>query len=249
MDAPASQAENVGTVDTDFVEKFMKSVNTPLDYGVYFLFHDFWENANQHAIDQYLKRITKMPEAKKWLEDKHIPEPLKMERLEECAPGTLGHGYRNFIIKNNLEANLGRNYKAFNEELGKAGKLKRLPEELSYMMVRGFQLHDFHHVLTGYEATYYGELAQASFYLAQIGFPYHAFRVAVTTAHTALLRPEFTEEAMDAFTDGWQYGREAGDINFVAWEEHLDTPVEVLRERHNLNCRRFRSPLEEKSAA
>ena len=104
-------------------------------------------------------------------------------------------------------------------------------------MVRGFQIHDFLHVLTGYEATIYGELALAAFYLAQLRFPYHAMRVAVTTAHMAFLRPDFIPEAMDAFVDGWSYGRTAKNLNFERWEDEIDTPLETLRERMNLKVR------------
>lgn len=48
-------------VDDAFVEKFMRSVNTPLDYGVYFLFHDYWEKAPQSAIDAYVQSSTRSP--------------------------------------------------------------------------------------------------------------------------------------------------------------------------------------------
>jgi len=222
-------------VDDGFVEKFMRSVNTPLEYGVYFLFHDYWEKAPQSAIDAYVAELHKIPGIQEALEERYIAEPLSLERLKQCAPGTLGAGYLKFIVDNNLEENLGKNYRKFNEELRAAGTLDRLPDDLSYMMVRGFQTHDFHHVLTGYEATIYGELALASYYLAQLRQPYHAFRVAVTTAHTAFLAPAFIPEAMDAFTDGWSYGRASKNIYFERWEDEIDTPLEVLRERFNLN--------------
>ncbi len=221
-------------VDDAFVEKFMRSVNTPLEYGVYFLFHDYWEKAPQSAIDAYVEELHKIPGIKAVLEEGYIAEPLSLERLKQCAPGTLGAEYLKFIIDNNLEANLGKNYRTFNEELKASGKLDRLPDELSYMMVRGFQTHDFHHVLTGYEATIYGELALAAYYLAQLRQPYHAFRVAVTTAHTAFLAPGFITEGMDAFTDGWSFGRNSKNIYFERWEDEIDTPLEVLRERFNL---------------
>jgi ubiquinone biosynthesis protein COQ4 len=221
-------------IDRDFSEKFLKSVETPLDYGIYFLFHDWWEAAPEEAIKAYLAELHAIPEAKACLEARFIAEPLSLERLAKCAPGTLGAGYRKFILDNGLEQNLGRNYRDFNTQLHASGKLERLPDDLSFMMVRGFQIHDFQHVLTGYQATIYGELALAAFYLAQLRFPYHAMRVAVTTAHMAFLRPGFIPEAMDAFVDGWTYGRAAKNLNFERWEDEIDTPLEVLRTRMNL---------------
>ena len=229
------------SVDRTFAEKFLQSVDAPLDYGVYYLFHEWWEEAPQEAIDAYVAELAKIPEAKERLADRFIAAPISLERLERCVPGTLGHAYRSFVLENNLEQNLGRNYRAFNEELQSSGKLDRLPDELSYMMVRGFQTHDFHHVLTGYPATHWGELALAGFYLAQLRFPYHAMRLAVTTAHMAFLRPSMTVDAMDAIVDGWTFGRAARNINFEIWENELDTQLIVLRERMNLNTQRLAS--------
>ena len=167
--------------------------------------------------------------------ERHFAEPLTLERLAACAPGTLGHDYRAFIVENNLEQNLGRNYRAMNEELTQNGKLKRLPADLSYMIVRGFQVHDFMHILTGYRATHMGELALAAYYLAQMRFPYHAMRMAVTAAHYALLEPRIITECMDAIADGWSFGRRSENINFAKWEEEIDTPLLELRQRFKLD--------------
>lgn len=222
-------------INREFAAKFLRAADAPLDYGVYLLFHDWWAEAPQQAIEAYSRELASIPEAGPLLASRYISEPLSLDRLAECAPGTLGHAYRRFILDNKLEQNLGRNYRKFNEELTSSGKLDRLPPDLSYMMVRGFQIHDFLHVLTGYEATNWGELALAAFYLAQLRFPYHAMRVAVTAAHMAFVRPGLIVDAMDAFVDGWSYGRTARNLNFERWEDELDTPLEVLRARMNLN--------------
>ena len=222
------------TVDRDFAEKFFRSVDRPFEYGVYFLFHDWWAEAPQEAIDAYVDELHNLEEASPFLEQRFIAEPLSLERLRACAPGTLGQGYYQFVVYNNLEENLGKNYRRFNEELHAAGTLERLPEDMSYMMVRGFQIHDFQHVLTGYDSSPLGELALAAFYLAQLRFPYHAMRMAVTTAHMAFMNPNITVQAMDAIVDGWAYGRAARNINFVRWEDEIDTPLDQLRARFNL---------------
>ncbi|NJN51245.1 MAG: hypothetical protein HC809_05150 [Gammaproteobacteria bacterium] len=222
------------TVDREFAEKFMKAVDSPMDYGVYYLFHDWWEKAPQAAIDQYLAELASVPGARQCIDAGFICEPLSLQRLSQCAPGTLGRGYHKFVVDNNLEANLGRNYRKFNEELQASGKLDRLPEDMSYMMVRGFQIHDFQHVLTGYDSSPLGELSLAAFYLAQLRFPYHAMRLAVTLGHSAYIRPEITVAAMDAIVDGWAYGRAAKNINFDRWEDEIDTPLVTLQQRMNL---------------
>ncbi len=222
------------TVDRNFAEKFMCAVDAPMDYGVYQLFHEWWEQAPQEAIDAYQRELDDIPGLKDFIARGFISEPLSLERLRRCKPGTLGHGYYEFVVNNNLEANLGVNYRQFNEQLHESGKLDRLPADMSYMMVRGFQIHDFQHVLTGYDSSPLGELALAAFYLAQLRFPYHAMRMAVTTAHMAYMNPGITTAAMDAIVDGWAYGRAAANLNVDIWEDEIDTPLEELRGRFNL---------------
>lgn len=233
-----SSAATKPTVDREFAEKFMKAVDSPLDYHVYVLFHEWWEEAPQSAIDEYQAELASLEGARECIDEGFISAPLSLETLARCAPGTLGHGYRKFIVDNKLEANLGRNYQSFNAELHKSGKLDRLPSDMSFMMVRGFQIHDFLHVLTGYDSSIHGELALAAFYLAQLRFPYHAMRLAITLGHTAFIKPELTVSAMDTIVDGWAYGRRARNLNFVRWEDELDTPLEVLRARMNLDMHR-----------
>ncbi|MDJ0788154.1 MAG: Coq4 family protein [Myxococcota bacterium] len=218
-------------VDREFAEKFFRSVDRPLDYGVYFLFHEWWDKAPQDAIDAYAEELRGLDGAAGFLEARHLAEPLSLDRLSRCAEGTLGHGYYRFIVDNDLEANLARNYKTFNEELAASGKLDRLPDDLSYAIVRGFQIHDFLHVLTGFDSTPMGELSQAAFHFAQLRYPYHAMRVAVVTSYMAFLDPKIITEAMDAMVAGWSLGRACQNLHFERWEDQLDTPIAAIRER------------------
>lgn len=228
---------NMGTqkdpiVDRDFAERFLWAVDRPMAYGVYYLFHDWWAGAPQRAIDSYMEQLQAIPGAREFLHEKHIPEPIEVERLASCAPGSLGKGYYDFVVDNNLMDKFAVNYRDFNEKLHESGKLDRLPEDMSYMMVRGTQIHDFQHVLTGFDSSPYGELKLAAFYLAQLRFPYHAMRMAVTFAHAAFVNPDITVDAMDAIVEGWSSGRASGNLNFAHWEEEIDTPVSELRERY-----------------
>ena len=38
-------------VDRDFAERFLWAVDRPMEYGVYFLFHDWWAEAPEEAIE------------------------------------------------------------------------------------------------------------------------------------------------------------------------------------------------------
>ena len=223
-------------LDRDFADRFLRAVDRPLEYGVYFLFHDYWAEAPQAAIDAYMAELGGIPGAQDFMAKRHLAAPLEVERLEACAPGTLGHGYLRFIVDNDLLANLARDYRAFNEELTTSGKLDRLPEDMSYTIVRGFQIHDFVHVLTGFDSSLMGELAAAAFHFAQLRFPYHAMRMAVTTAHMAFIRPNIIVESMDAIVAGWTLGRSSRNLHFERWEDELDTPIDELRERMGIDA-------------
>ncbi len=48
-------------VDRAFADKFLISVDRPLEYGVYFLFHDWWEGAPAAAIDGYMEELHAIP--------------------------------------------------------------------------------------------------------------------------------------------------------------------------------------------
>lgn len=225
-------------VDRDFAEKFLQAVDAPMRYPVYVLFHEWWDQAPQSAIDAYLAETLKEEGAREALQEKYIGEPLTLAQLEACAPGTLGHAYRRFLLDSKLEENLGKNYRQFYEEMNNSGALDRLPPELGYMVVRAFQVHDFLHVLTGFNSSPQGELALSAFYLAQLRYPYNAMRMAVTMSHMAFVNPALITDAMDAIVDGWLLGRSASNLNFARWEEEIDTPLEALRTRMQLTQHR-----------
>jgi ubiquinone biosynthesis protein COQ4 len=100
-------------IDRAFAEKFLTSVDRPLEYGVYFLFHDWWEEAPAAAIDAYMEELHAIPGATAFLLERYIAEPLTVEGLRPYAPGTLGHAYREFVVANKLIENFGRDYRTF----------------------------------------------------------------------------------------------------------------------------------------
>jgi len=221
-------------IDREFARKFLIAADRPMDYGVYFLLHDWWEGADQHALDTYAASLRTLDGAHAFFEEAYLPEPLKLAELEDCAPGTLGAEYRRYIDENNLYEDFARNYRAFHAQMEEAGTFDRLNADMRFTLVRGTQVHDFLHVITGFDSSPIGELGMAAFHFAQLRFPYHAMRVAVTTAHVAFVKPEFIEPAMDALAQGWMMGRTTPQLHFTKWEEQLHRPVEEIRQEVGL---------------
>lgn len=222
-------------VDRDFAEKFLWAVDRPLEFSVYQMIHEWWSVAPQSAIDDYSAELAGLDGAAEFLEQRFIADTLTLDHLSECAPGTLGAEYHSFIVDHQLDANLLVNYKDFQARQGAAGKLERMPEDLGYISVRLSQIHDFAHTIAGFSPDPAGEIKMAAFHLAQLRFPYHSMRLAVTSAHMAFVSPRFMETIMDAMSIGWMMGRKAENLHFARWEDEIHTPIEDIRQRYGID--------------
>lgn len=221
-------------VDRGFGEKFLTSVDNFYDYGVHLLFNEWWDKAPADAVAKYVDAIESHPEQGPLAAERWYAEPFKLATLESYAPGTLGATYLAFMIENDLVEQLAVGYAELTAEFEAEGKLDKLPPLLKYKVLRGYQTHDIHHVLTGYSATPFDELALQSFQLAQMDFPYSAMTLAVIISHATLVDPHLIKPAMDAITDGWAYGRRARSIQFVKFEQMLARPLADVQREYGL---------------
>ena len=218
-------------VDRDFAEKFLWAVDRPLDYSVYRMIHEWWSVAPQAAIDDYAAELASLDGAAEFLAQRHLADPIALDDLATCAPGTLGAAYHSFIVDNGLDANLLVAYRDFHARQESAGKLERLPDDLSYMSVRLSQIHDVAHTIAGFSPDPAGEIKMAAFHLAQLRYPYHSMRLAVTSAHVAFVSPKHMEAMFDAMSIGWMMGRRADNLHFGRWEAQLEPPLDEIRTR------------------
>lgn len=221
-------------IDREFGEKYLTCMDNFYDYGVHLLFNEWWENAPADAVEKYVAAINNHPEQGPLGRAGWYAEPFSLATLEGYAPGTLGAAWLRFMIENNLVERLALGYRELHEEFASTGKLDKMPELLQYKVLRGYQTHDIHHVLTGYGATPFEELALQAFQLAQMDFPYSAMTLATIMGHATLVDPLLIKPAMDAIVDGWAYGRRARSIQFVAFEKMLDRPLADIRREYGL---------------
>lgn len=216
-------------IDREIGELFLRNADDPRKTHVMSLVHDWWATAPQPAIDQYQANLHAMPNAEAFLAERYLPEPITIEDLEAYAQGTLGHAYKSWIVDNNLMADLAQNQHKYFYGLVEDGRLDRMPDDVKFMFVRGFMLHDYLHTITGFGPDVPGELGMAGFHHAQMRGNYHAFRIAVTTAHVGFVNPMFIETTMDAMAGGWIMGRKWKNLHFTKWEEQLDRPLADIR--------------------
>ena len=223
------------TIDRAFGEKLLTCFDDPFTYGVHLLFNDWWAVAPQEAIDAYAADFERVPHQADFVRAQYFAPPLDLDALKAFAPGTLGNGYYRFIVDYGLEANLATNYAGMHAMLKASGRLDRMPASLQYSVLRGFQLHDVLHVLTGYPATQTGEIALQAFCLAQIRFPYFGMWMSVVTTRMTLLDPDMIVPMMDAISDGWAFGRSAANIKFNRWEDQFGRDLGDIRREYRLD--------------
>jgi ubiquinone biosynthesis protein COQ4 len=221
-------------IDRDFGAKYLTAADDFYAYGVHLLFNEWWATAPQATIDKYVAAIEGHPEHGPLARAAWLVPPFRLADLDGCAPGTLGAAYRAHMIDNGLAEKLAEGYAALTADFEAGGKLDRMPAIIKYKVLRGYQTHDLHHVLTGYTTAPPHELALQAFQLAQMDYPYAAMTLGVIVSHMALVDPWLIKPGMDAITDGWALGRRAKSLQFLPFETMLDRPLAALRREYGL---------------
>ena len=223
------------TIDPEFASKYLlRCINDPGEYGVHLLFNEWWRFAPDEARDEYLSDFKTIPEYKAFVEEGYYADTVDLDAIGKLPEGTLGRAYHHFIVDNDLQEKIALDYRALHEHMEKAGRLEAMPGELRYAILRGFQVHDFLHVVTGYDSSPGSELALQAFSLAQLRFPYFGMWMAVTTTRMTFLDPKGITPVMDAISSGWQFGRHVKNLSFEKWEDMLDQPLADVRARFDV---------------
>ena len=218
----------------EFVKSMVRTFNDSNEHGVHMLFNEWWPYAPDHTIERYVERFEATPGADGFLAERYFAEPIALESLEAMPEGSIGRGYWRFLTDNGLEKNLATNYQMLHDFMAKSGQLDRMPEQLRYAIIRGFQIHDLLHVLTGYSSSPLDELALQAFCLAQLQFPYFGMWMATTTSSMTFLQPDAIVPVMDAISSGWQKGRSVENLQFERWEEMFEAPLAEVRPRYGI---------------
>ena len=218
-----------------FGAHLLATINDSSANPVHMLFNQWWNEASDDAKHTYVSSFLADPDFRAWYELGRYSEPLDLEALAAMPAGSLGHTYQHWIVDNGLTAQIALDYRSFHKMLESAGVLDGMPDEMKYAVLRGFQIHDFLHVLTGYDSSGSGEIALQAFSLAQFQFPYFGMWMAVVTAQMTFNEPDHIVGLMDAISDGWQYGRSCTtNLMVQPWEEMLDQPLSELRARFGI---------------
>ncbi len=191
--------------------------------------------APDETIERYVAILKAMPRADVFLNKRYIAEPNTMAGLEAYPQGSIGRCYFEFLSGNGLETNLSTNYGKLHDHMSQTGRLDRMPEALKYAIVRGFQVHDIMHVITGYSPGGLHELALQAFSLAQLQFPYFGMWMSVSATQMTFLQPDAIIPVTDAMSSGWQFGRSVENRAFERWEERFAEPIAEVRPKFGIH--------------
>ncbi len=233
LDAGTPSADRI---DEEFGRLLVAAFNDQKAMPVHLLFNQWWSHAPAEVTSAYVEAF--MADAGPALEGPgaEIAEPLDLDATGALPEGTLGRAYHDWIVANGLTASIATDYRGLHEAMVQAGMLDGMPDVMQQAVLRGFQVHDFQHVLTGYDPSGRGEIALQAFCLAQTRFPYFGIWMSVITAQMTFVDPTIIVAMMDAVSDGWAHGRSTRSLAFEPWESMLDEPLPSLRERYQVDC-------------
>ena len=222
-------------MDEKIAENFLRLVSDTRKNGVPEMHFRLWRRTTDAVRDKYLAKFRKDADAMAWFEEGYLAADPDFEALLQLPAETLGYLYARHIVDNGLNKTIASDYRRAHERMEAEGKLVGMPDEVRYATVRGFQIHDIFHILTGYLTDGYGEMALQAFTLAQRELPYSSIWMATLTTQMTFVNPAMTGPVMDAISDGWTRGRAAKNLNYVRWEERLAEPIEALRAEFGLS--------------
>lgn len=203
-----------------FVLGIFKMVMNPKDISAIFKVKSFREHK---SLQNSLRTMYSDPEISNLIKTRYLaPKPYDLEELIKLPENTLGRVYAEHMIKHNLEV-------VFYPEMD-----SKIDDDINYMRMRARQTHDIHHVVLGYPAEDYGEVAISSFYFAQNQIPLSGLIIGSAFFRVVLKQPERIEELMNCITKGWAMGKKAKHVLGIKWEEYFDKPIDEVRKINNI---------------
>jgi ubiquinone biosynthesis protein Coq4 len=234
-DETLAEIPSDGHIPEDLAAHLLRVVDDPATHGIPELHFHFWRSAPESVKQAYLASFRSDPEQRRFFEQRWFAPDYDYRALGDLPAGTLGRVYHDHVVGQGLDPSLlTKGYPAQQRAAELSNQLEGMPEEYRYSTLRGFQMHDILHALTGYSTSPLDELALQAFGLAQGRGPYAAFWMSVATTRIAFLNPQFIVPVMDAITRGWEHGRRARTLAFEHWEERFEEPVVKLREEFRI---------------
>ena len=177
--------------------------------------------AQPFFISQLRDRMLAHPTGRRILRDRPriTSRTMSLERLRDLPQNTVGRTYAAWLDREGVSPDTRDDVRYIDDE------------EEAYVMQRYRECHDFYHAVTGLPIWVEGELGLKAFEFANTGLP----MTALSLAALVKLKPEERQRMFQtylpwAFANGWK----AHDLLNVYWEEELETDVDDLRAKLNI---------------
>ncbi len=199
-----------------FVLGIFKMVMNPKDISAIFKVKAFREHKSLKIALDLLKNN---PSTNELMTTRYLaPEPYKLEELLKLPENTLGRVYAEHMKHYKLDV-------VFYPEMD-----SKLDDDINYMRMRARQTHDIHHVVLGFPAEDYGEVAISAFYLSQNKIPLSGLIIGSAFFRVILKEPDRVEQLMDCIIKGWSMGKKAQYVLGIKWERYFNTDINEVRQ-------------------
>lgn len=209
----------------NFVVTTWDPANSDIRGGINTLIGGALRNPSPEAIENAKRRS---PTCAALFEERFDPK-LDVDRLLALPEGTLGRTYARFVRDNGIDP------------LGDLVEWGKPTNVLQYTMLRAYKLHDVLHVVLDCPATPLGEVPIVAFSVGQAdagsianqakATNAPALALAIVLLHIALRRPQEFAEACRLTGEWVRIGARCRPYAEFRFEEMMDEPVEVVRER------------------
>jgi len=143
---------------------------------------------------------------------------IDLDSLAQLPNNTFGYAYATWMQRNHLKP------------FAISPDLSVLADRSTYF-VRYAITHDMFHVLTGFNATYPGEIGVLAFAVAQSPTPEQRIGLMLATLWYPILRPQQTKLIFAAKRKGKKMGQQANLLIGKRLEEHFEDDLNELRKR------------------
>ncbi len=174
----------------------------------------------QAVIDQ----IKKEPVAVQAIEKQFRFPRDNGQAFLKYSPGTLGHEYGQFLLRNGISPASFPDY--------------RIQSEADYMVMHLYETHDLWHVLTGYETGIEEELELQAFYMSHTPAFLPVFIWVAALLNTVFFANDKKNLRLESLIRGWQRGKKAKNLIGVDWKQHLDRPLSLIQSEFRLEQER-----------
>ena len=170
--------------------------------------------------DAMLTKVMDNQKVRDFIRRRYQPKPTSLSELKKLPSHTLGYQWADLLEKNHLQAKF-----FVNEDHD---------DDRTYLINRLHDTHDIWHIVLGFDTSEPGESGMNAFTYAQAYSPTTCLLMAAKLVRAIQMDEKQRRTMMANIARGYRLGLSLEPFLAVAWEEHWDQPVQLLRQQVGL---------------